>query len=528
MGKGACSRLAEAWQWGESRLNRTISQSRVGCYFKLDDRKTTFTKELRAGLATFLTMAYIISVNSSILTDSGGPCTIHDCIADPHIHPGLNPDCRLQRNPGYDRCLAETKSDLVVATAAAAAIGSLAMGVFANLPLALAPGMGANAFFTFNMVGFHGTGPLTYGVALAAVMLEGAIFLTISALGLRGRLSRLIPRSIRLASAAGIGLFLAFTGLQAGQGIGLIGPSASTLVTLSDGALERPAFWLGAAGFVLAAFCLARGLKGGMIYSIVFVTVVSWFRRTQVTIFPLTPAGEAAYAYFRRVVDLHKIKRTAGMVDFKGLKSRAALVPLLTLLYVDILDTTGSMYSMAEYAGFADEKGGFEGEYRAFLVDAGSTIVGAAMGTTTMTTYIESTAGIKEGGRTGLTAVATAVCFVAAIFFTPVLTSVPTWAVGPALVMVGMMMMKLVKEIEWGEAKEAVPAFLTMILMPLTFSIANGIIAGIGVHIVMNLYEYGEVAARWVCRARMAVGEGRNQVSAAARDVQAAAVVLPV
>ncbi|XP_020596066.1 adenine/guanine permease AZG2 [Phalaenopsis equestris] len=528
MGKGTCSRVAEAWQRLEGGLNCTVSKSRLGCHFKLDARKTTFTKELRSGLATFLTMAYIISVNSSILVDSGGPCTVHDCTTDQLAHPGFHPDCRLRPNPGYDRCLAETKGDLVVATAAAAAIGSLVMGVVANLPFALATGMGANAFFTYNMVGFHGTGPLTYGEALAAVMLEGAVFLAISALGLRGRLARLIPRGIRLASAAGIGLFLAFTGLQAGQGVGLVGPSTSTLVTLSAGALERPSFWLGAAGFVLTAFCLARGVKGGIIYGILFVTVVSWFRGTQVTIFPRTPVGDVTYAYFRRMVDLHKIKHTAGMVDFTGLKKRAAWVPLLTLLYVDILDTTGSMYSMAEYAGFTDENGGFEGEYWAFLVDGGSTIVAAALGTTTVTTYIESTAGIKEGGRSGLTAVTTAACFVMAIFFGPVLMSVPSWAVGPALVMVGMMMMKLIKEIEWGEAKEAVPAFLTMILMPLTFSISNGIIAGIGVHIVLHLYEYGEAAARWIWRAREAFGEGRNQVSAAAGEMQQAATVPPV
>lgn len=528
MGKRTCSTVAEAWQRIEGTLNLTISHSRVGCFFELEARKTTFTKELRAGIATFLTMSYILSVNSAILADSGGPCTIHDCTPELVTQAGTKADCRLRTNPGYDHCLAETKGDLVVATAAAAAIGSLAMGVLANLPLGLAPGMGANAFFTYNMVGFHGTGPLTYGAALAAVMLEGALFLAISALGLRGRLARLIPPGIRLASAAGIGFFLAFTGLQAGQGVGLVGPSTSTLVTLSAGVLERPAFWLAAAGFVLTAFCLARGVKGGMIYGIVFVTVISWLRGTQVTIFPSTPTGEAAYAYFRRVVDLHKIKRTAGMVDFAGLKSQKAWVPLLTLLYVDILDTTGSMYSMAEYAGFTNEKGGFKGEYRAFLVDASSTIVGAAMGTTTVTTYIESTAGIKEGGRTGLTAVTTAVCFVMAIFFEPVLTSVPASAVGPALVVVGMMMMKLVREIEWGIAKEAVPAFLTMILMPLTFSIANGIIAGIGMHIVLHLYEYGEAATGWLWRAREAVGEGRNQVSAAAGDTQLAATAPPV
>ncbi|PKA57816.1 Adenine/guanine permease AZG2 [Apostasia shenzhenica] len=500
----------------EVGLNQAVSRSRIGGYFKLEARKTTFTTEIRAGLTTFLTMAYIISVNSSILVDSGGPCTVHDCSPQPH----LAGDCRLRPNPGYDRCLAEVKNDLIVATAAVAALGSLAMGSIANLPLALAPGMGANAFFTYNMVGFHGAGPVPYAAALAAVMLEGALFFVISALGLRGRLARLVPRGIRLASAAGIGLFLAFTGLQSGEGVGLVGSSSSTFVTLASGALQSPTFWLGAGGFLLTAHCLSRGVKGGMIFGIMFVTVVSWFRGTGVSTFPKNPAGDVAFGYFRRIVDFHVIKRTAGRVDFAGLRSPAAWVPLLTLLYVDVLDTTGSMYSMAEYGGFADEKGGFEGEYRAFMVDAGSTIVGAAMGTTTVTTFIESTAGMREGGRTGLTAVAAAACFAGSVFLAPLLTSVPAWAVGPALVMVGMMMMKMAKEIEWGEPREAVPAFVTMILMPFTFSIANGIIAGIGIHVALHLYDYGAAAVGWVWRAREAVGEGRNQVSAASGEVQ--------
>ncbi|KAG0491140.1 hypothetical protein HPP92_008003 [Vanilla planifolia] len=529
MGKQALSGVAEAWRRAEARLNQCVSQSRPGRYFKLEARKSTFTRELRAGLTTFVTMAYIISVNSSILTDSGGPCTARDCSpeqADPKsVHSsGPSDDCRLRHNPGFERCLSETKSDLVVATAVAAAIASIAMGCIANLPLALAPGMGANAFFSYNMVGFHGTGPLSYGTALAAVMLEGGIFFFISALGLRGRLARLIPRGIRLASAAGIGLFLAFTGLQAGQGVALVGPSPSTLVTLAPGTLARPTFWLGVAGFVLTATCLARGVNGGMIYGIMFVTVVSWFRSTAVTLFPPTAEGDAAFAYFRKVVDFHAINRTAWKMDFGGLKNRAVWVPLLTLLYVDILDTTGSMYSIAEYGGFmTEEKEGFEGEYRAFLVDTGATVVSAAMGTTTVTTYIESTAGIREGGRTGLTAVVVAAGFVAALFFAPLLTSVPPWAVGPALVVVGMMMMRMVREIEWGEAREAVPAFLTMILMPLTFSIANGIIAGIGMHVAIHLYDYVAAVARWLGRTREAVGEGRNQVSAALSEGQAEA-----
>ena len=526
-------RLSEA----EAAVNRAVAVSWVGRYFKLDARKSSFTKELRAGAATFLTMAYIISVNAAILTDSGGPCTARDCTPvagakNSTAAPG--PECTAGPNPGYEQCLARTKSDLIVATAVAAMAGSFAMGVFANLPLALAPGMGANAYFAYNMVGFHGSGPIPYSTALAVVMLEGIVFLALSAVGLRSKLARLIPRNIRLASAVGIGLFLAFTGLQAQQGVGPVGASPSTLVTLAacsevdpatgaclGGTMRSPTFWLGAAGFLITATCLARDVKGSMIYGVLFVTVVSWIRGTSVTVFPDTAAGDAAFAYFRKVVGFHMISTTAGKISFAGFRHGNVWVALVTLLYVDVLDTTGTMYSMAEYGGFADEAtGGFEGEYRAFLVDAGSTVLSAGLGSSTVTTYIESAAGIREGGRTGLTAVTVAAGFLASLFFGPLLTSVPPWAVGPSLVLVGAMMMRVAGEIEWGDMKEGVPAFVTMALMPLSFSIAYGIIAGLGVYVALHWYDW---ARRGLGKVRGALDERRNQVAAAAGEVGPAA-----
>ncbi|GJN28035.1 hypothetical protein PR202_gb16116 [Eleusine coracana subsp. coracana] len=474
-------------------------------------------------------MAYIISVNAAVLTDSGGPCTVRDCA------PAGGPECTLGPNPGYEQCLARTKRDLVVATAVAAMVGSLAMGVFANLPLALAPGMGANAYFAYNMVGFHGSGPIPYSTALAVVMLEGILFFALSAVGLRSKLARMIPRNIRLASAVGIGLFLAFTGLQANQGVGLVGASPSTLVTLTacsevdpatgaclGGTMRSPTFWLGAAGFLVTATCLAREVKGGMIYGILFVTAVSWIRGTSVTVFPDTPAGNAAFSYFKKVVDFHLIIRsTAGQVSFGGFRHGKVWLALATLLYVDVLDTTGTMYSMAEYAGFvADSSGGtgglFEGEYRAFLVDAGSTVLSAGLGSSTVATYVESAAGIREGGRTGLTAVTVAACFLASLFFGPLLMSVPPWAVGPSLVLVGAMMMRVAKEIDWDDMKEAVPAFVTMALMPLSFSIANGIIAGLAVYVALHCYDW---ARHGFLKLTQVLDDRRSQVAATAGEV---------
>jgi adenine/guanine/hypoxanthine permease len=340
----------------------------------------------------------------------------------------------------------------------------------------------------------------------------------------------MIPRNIRLASAVGIGLFLAFTGLQVHQGVGLVGSSPSTLVTLTacsevdpatgaclGGTMHSPTFWLGAVGFLITATCLSRDVKGSMVYGILFVTVVSWIRGTSVTVFPDTPAGNTALSYFKKVVDFHLIKSTAGQLSFGGFRHGNVWLAMLTLLYVDVLSTTGTMYSMAEYGGFTHEdSAGFEGEYRAFLVDAGSTVLSAGLGSTTVTTYIESTAGIREGGRTGLTAITVAAFFLASLIFGPLLISVPPWAVGPSLVLIGAIMMPVAKDIEWAHMKEAIPAFLTMVLMPLSFSIANGIIAGLGVYITLHWYDW--VRHGWG-KVTLPLDDRRNKVAATAGEV---------
>ncbi|KAF7838210.1 adenine/guanine permease AZG2 [Senna tora] len=529
MGGDLCTRVIRGGSWSkmEKRLNDVVSKSFIGSYFKLEARKSSFTGELRAATATFFTMAYIISVNATILSVSGGTCSAADC------SPPATADCVLRSNAGYDACLAKTKSDLVVATVLSAMAASMAMGVLANLPFGLAPGMGSNAYFAFNLVGFHGTGSLSYETALAVVCVEGCAFFLASALGLRGKLAKFIPHSIRLASGAGIGLFIAFVGLQANQGVGLIGPDPSNLVTITactntdpntgqclGGKMQNPKFWLGLVGFLITCYGLMKNVKGSMIYGIIFVTCVSWFRDTKVTYFPNTPLGDESYNYFKKVVDFHKIESTLGAFSFTDFNRSEVWVALVTLFYVDVLATTGTMYTMAELGGFVDEQDGtFEGEYMAYLVDATGTIAGSALGVTTTATFIESTAGMREGGRTGLTAVIIGLFFLVSLFFTPLLTSVPPWAVGPSLVIVGVMMMKMVKDIDWSNMKEAVPAFATMILMPLTYSIANGIIGGIGLYVALRLYDYGVSAVKWVMKMRRMVVEEHNQVSAAATSV---------
>ncbi|KAH6827633.1 AZA-guanine resistant1 [Perilla frutescens var. hirtella] len=524
------------------RLNFYVANSRVGKRFKITERNTSFTTELRAGTATFLTMAYILAVNASILSDSGGTCSVSDCIplcSDPSVSAAdclntpnlrlLQPDvsCKFSPvNPGYAACLEKTRKDLIVATVASSLIGCVIMGLLANLPLALAPGMGTNAYFAYTVVGFHGSGNVSYQSALAAVFIEGLIFLLISAFGLRAKLAKWVPKPVRISSSAGIGLFLAFIGLQNNQGLGLIGYSSSTLVTLGgcpstaraalapvmtlpngtvslipggtvsgdilclNGRMESATLWLGIVGFVIIAYCLVKNIKGAMIYGIVFVTAVSWFRNTKVTAFPSTPAGDAAFEYFKKIVDVHRIQSTAGALSFKSIGKGHFWEALVTFLYVDILDTTGTLYSMARFAGFTDANGDFEGQYFAFMSDASSIVVGSLLGTSPVTAFIESSTGIREGGRTGLTALTVAGYFLLAFFFTPLLASIPSWAVGPPLILVGVLMMRSVVEVEWSDMRQAIPAFMTLILMPLTYSIAYGLIGGIGTYIVLHLGDW--------------------------------------
>ncbi|KAL4278609.1 hypothetical protein GQ457_03G019000 [Hibiscus cannabinus] len=525
MGIGLRGRLASSWRKMETGVNDVVSKSMVGKYFKFEARKTCFTTELRAGTATFITMAYIIAVNATILTDSGGTCTVADC-SIPTNQTAASPDCMFKPNIGYENCLSKTKSDLVVATVLSAMIGSFAMGVLANLPLGLAPGMGPNAYLAYDLIGFHGSGSMTYQTALTVVLVEACVFLVISGVGLRSKLARFIPNSVRLACAAGIGLFIAFVGLQIHQGVGLIGPDPSTLVTVTacattdpvtgaclGGKMRSPTFWLSMVGFLITCYGLMKEIKGSMIYGILFITLISWIRGTVVTYFPATPLGESNYNYFKKVVDFHKIESTAGAISFSHFNSKPVWVALGTLLYVDFLATTGTLYTLAEIGGFVDDNGGFEGEYLAYMVDSSATIVGSALGVSSIATYIESSAGIKEGGRTGLTAVIVAAYFFLSLFFTPLLTSVPPWAIGPSLVMVGVMMMNVVRDIKWENTKEAVPAFVTMVLMPLTYSISNGIIGGVGIHIALSLYDLGIKLIRWSNQMTKRVGMGQqNQV----------------
>jgi AGZA family xanthine/uracil permease-like MFS transporter len=488
----------------ERMLNRFLTtikdhtnslKEKVTKYFKLEERNTTILTELRAGSVTFLTMGYILAVNAAILADSGGNCEFDNPFALTDLE---------------QKCIDDLKVDLIYATAISGGISTLIMGLTANLPLALAPGMGLNAYFTYDVVGFHGTGSVSYESALLATFIEGFIFLALSVTGVRAKLMNSIPKHIKFAMTAGIGLFLAHLGLQSAEGIGLISAHTATKVTLGgcghynevtsdfifgfgtvtycpEGTMEGATTWLGIIGFFLMSILMIYKVRGSIFIGILLITITAWFRNTNITLFPDTPDGDSRYEYFSQIVDLHSMDKTLfALFENIDLKGSQVWISLITFLYVDMLDTAGTLFSMAEYQGLLKEDGSFEGQTAGFCADAIGTIFGSLLGTSSVTTYIESGAGIEEGGRTGLTAVFISIFFFLSLIFAPLFASIPPWATGPSLIIIGALMMKTVNKIDWSNMRIAIPAFVTIILMPLTYSIAYGIIGGLMVTFVIK------------------------------------------
>lgn len=471
-----------------------VARSVVGRRFRLEysshrfERKgTRFLTEVRAGLATFFAMAYIISVNAGIVSQTGGTCV---CTSS------TDPLCK--DDPQYLQCVQEINLDLVTGTATISAISSFAMGLFANMPIALAPGMGINAYFSYQVVGFHGAGSVSYQLALTAVFIEGLIFVGLTLLGIRQWLARSLPASLKIAGGAGIGLYLALIGLTYEAGIGAItGGTADPLQlagcvpALRDtdtGAcigekMRNPTMWLGIfCGGLFTAFLMMYRVKGALCFGILLVSIISWPRNTVVTAFPNTELGNSSFEYFKKVVSFRPLKHVLVVQDWHiaGAQTKDFMVALMTFLYVDILDCTGTLYSMARYCGAIDEDTqDFEGSAVAYLVDASSISIGSLFGIPPVTAYIESGAGISEGGATGMTACVTGLCFFISLFFAPIFASIPSWATGCTLMLVGAMMTRAAVDINWRYIGDSVPAFLTMAIMPFTYSIAYGLIVSV-------------------------------------------------
>jgi AGZA family xanthine/uracil permease-like MFS transporter len=484
------------------KLNEAVARSVVGKWFQLEGsgaRKervgSRFTTEIRAGLTTWAAMAYIIAVNASILADSGGTC----------VCPSTSTD-HCATDPTYLACVAEVRKDLITSTAAISALASFLMGALANLPVGMAPGLGLNGYFAYAVVGFHGSGIISYREALAAVFLEGWIFFILSLLGLRQWLVRIMPQSLVLAVGAGIGLFIAFIGLSSG-GLGVIGGNTTNFVGLggclpdnfianlpnycASGVMRSPTMWLGIfAGGIFTVVLMIYRVRGAIILGIFLVSIISWPRPTPVTLFPHTAAGDVAFDYFKQVVNFRKLEKVGNVLDYNYGNGRLWYA-LITFLYVDILDTTGTLYAMAKFAGLRDPITlDFERSTVAYCVDAFSISMGALVGVSPVTAFVESATGISEGGKTGLTGVVIGCMFFICVFFAPIFASIPSWATGSALVIAGSLMIKNVLEINWHYIGDAVPAFLTLVIIPLTYNIAYGVIAGVLSYLLLNAIPY--------------------------------------
>lgn len=398
--------------------------------FQLHRHGTDARTEVLAGFTTFLTGAYIIFVHPDILAQAG-----------------------------MDR------GALVTVTCLAAALATLLMGLWANAPLMMAPGMGLNAFFTYTLVIGQG---VPWQTALGVVFVSGVFFLILTLLGIRERLVKAIPLSLRLAAAVGIGLFIAFIGLQ---NLGLIVRSEAVLVQL--GAFT-PAAVLGLCGLLAAVILEARRIRGAILLAILGTSVAGMA-------FGLTPAPEG-------VVSLPPSPGPLLLqLDILGALKISLWASILSFMFVDLFDSLGTLLAVCREAGMVNEKGEIPGLPRMLTVDAFSTLGGALLGTSTTTAYIESAAGVSDGGRTGFTAVVTALLFLAALFFTPLIAAVPPFATSPALIIIGIFMMRGIGQIDFYDFEEAAPAFLTFLLMPLTFSIATGLAFGFISYVLIKL-----------------------------------------
>jgi AGZA family xanthine/uracil permease-like MFS transporter len=348
--------------------------------------------------------------------------------------------------------------DVAVATAVSAAVATLLMAIFANYPFALAPGMGLNAYFTFGVV--KGMG-VDWHVALTAVFVEGLLFLLLSVAGVRTAMLRVIPTPIKIATMSGIGLFLAVIGLQ---NAGIVVDEPVNLVALGD--LTQPGTLLAAAGILLTAALMTARIRGSILLGIITITSIAWLGGIS-----------AAPEQFFTVPSLPK--ETFLALDFSLLFTWKLLIVILAFLFVDIFDSAGTLIGIGRLGDFVDKDGDLPKANQAFAADAVGTTVGAILGTSTVTTYVESATGIEEGGRTGLTAVVVSALFMLSLFMTPLFIAIPAFATAPALLVVGALMMRGAGELDWYQTEDALPAFVTLVTMPLTYSIANGISFGI-------------------------------------------------
>lgn len=401
--------------------------------FGFDPKKHSIRTEILAGITTFLTMAYILAVNPNIFS----------------ALPGM---------PG---------GSVFTATALAAIVGTLVMALYAKKPFALAPGMGLNAFFVYTVC--LGMG-YSWQFALTAVFIEGIIFVLLTITNVRSMLLKAIPGTLGKAIGAGIGLFIAFIGME---NSGIIVNSDATLVSL--GHITQGTALLAMVGLFISAGLVMAKIRGGILWGILISTFMGLFIKDSAT-------GEAITKLGGVMSTPDSVEPIFCKFDWSQVLSFDMLVVVFTFLFIDMFDTMGTIIGVHQSAGMADpdaKRDEVPGMEKMFMADSIATVCGACLGTSTTTTYVESASGVGEGGRTGLTAFSTAVCFMLALFFSPLFLSIPAAATAPALIIVGVMMMPAVKRIHWEDYCKAIPAFMTIIVMPLSYSISDGILIGV-------------------------------------------------
>ena len=413
--------------------------------FGLDPKQHRVRTEIVAGITTFLTMAYILAVNPSIFGAIDGM-------------------------PG---------GAVFTATALAAIIGTLVMALYAKKPFALAPGMGLNAFFVYTVCLTMGN---TWQFALTAVLLEGILFIILTVTKVRTWLINAIPGTLKKAIGAGIGLFIAFIGLQ---NAGIIVNSDSTLVTL--GKITQGTALVAMIGLMITAGLVMLKVRGGILIGIIVTTLIGLVIKDPATGLAVTQLAHNDAGALQLVSLPHSVSPIFCQFEFLNILTWDMLVVVFTFLFIDMFDTMGTIIGVHQGAGLIN-KGNDEipGVEKMFLADSIATVCGACLGTSTTTTYVESAAGVGAGGRSGLTAFSTAVCFALAQFLSPIFLSIPSAATAPALIIVGVMMMPSIKTIHWEDYCKSIPAFLTIILMPVAYSISDGILIGVIAYVLTH------------------------------------------
>ena len=410
-------------------------------YFKLKENKTNFKTEILAGITTFMTMAYILVVNPSILSQAGMDF-----------------------------------GAVFTATAISSIIATLLIGVYAKLPFAAAPGMGLNAFIAFTVVKAMG---YSWQFAMTAVFIEGIIFILLTVFNIREAIITSLPLNIKRAISVGIGLFITLLGLSNSNII--VHVDGSTLISLGN--LKDSSVQLAILGIVITGILVARKVKGALLIGIVVTTILGFpmgITKIPTSFITLPPSMAPTFMQF----------------EWTHVFTLDMVVVLFTLLFMDMFDTIGTLVGVATKANMLDKNGNVPRAKQALLADAIGTTVGGCLGTSALTAYVESASGVSDGGRTGLTAVSTAFMFIIALFLSPLFLMIPSPATTSALVLVGLFMLEPIKDIELGDFSEAIPAFVTLIMIPMTFSIADGIAFGMITYVIIKLFtgKYREIS----------------------------------